>query len=256
MELEGLEKEPAEEQWPGLHTRLFSPKKSAIQKYKDMVVGDRGWLALLWFELNILLLGPIPGALGLVLRSIFYRRLFKRVGRNVVFGRNLTLRQPHKISIGDHVIIDDDCLLDAKGEGNQGIVIGDYVTLGRFSSIVCKDADIEIGSHVNIGSSVKIIAANHGKIKIGNSIDIGSSCHFSGGSYDYSEAGVLPSSRRKETRGINVEDLCWIGVGVIVLDGVTIGSRSIVGAGSVVLRDIPPASMAAGVPAEVKKVRN
>jgi acetyltransferase-like isoleucine patch superfamily enzyme len=256
VETNGLDKKLSEEQWPGLHTKLFSPKRSPIQKYKEMVVGDRGWISLVWYELNILLLGQIPGALGLTLRSIFYRGLFRRVGRNVVFGRNLTLRQPHKISLGDNVIIDDDCLLDAKGEGNQGITIGDYVTIGRFSSVVCKDADIEIGSHVNIGSSVKIITANRGKIKIGNSIDIGSSCHFSGGSYDYSEADVLPSSRRKETRGILVEDLSWIGVGVIVLDGVTIGTQSIIGAGAVVLSDIPPASMAAGVPAEVKRVRD
>ena len=167
----------------------------------------------------------------------------------------MVLRQPLKIALGDNVIIDDDCTLDAKGESNDGITIGDMVTIGRFSSIVCKDADIDIGSHVNIGSNVKVIAANKGKIVVGNSIDIGSSCHFSGGSYDYSNAEQLPSSQRIETKGINVEDLAWIGAGVIILDGATIGTKSIVGAGAVVTGDIPPNSIAAGVPAEVKKTR-
>lgn len=250
------EKKSDSEQWPGLHTKLFDPKKSPIQKYKEMVIGENGWVTLLYYEFAILFFSILPGALGLVLRQIFFKPLFKDVGRNVIFGRNLTIRQPHKIRIGNNVIIDDDCTLDAKGESNQGITIGNLVTIGRFSSIVCKDADILIGSHVNIGTNVKIIAANQGKIEIGNSIDIGSGCHFSGGSYDYSDVDQLPSTRRIETKGIILEDLAWVGAGVIILDGVTIGSKSIVGAGAVVTDDIPANSLAAGVPAVVKKSRS
>jgi acetyltransferase-like isoleucine patch superfamily enzyme len=253
---EDIEKNSSAEQWPGLHTKLFNPKKSPLQKYKEMVIGERSWGSLLYYEFAILFFSIIPGALGFVLRQIFFKPLFNGVGRNVVFGRNLVLRQPHKISIGDNVIIDDDCTLDAKGENNQGIKLGDMVTVGRFSSIVCKDADIIIGSHVNIGTNVKIIAANQGKIRIGNSIDIGSGCHFSGGSYDYSDANLLPSSQRIETKGIQVEDLAWIGAGVIILDGVTIGSKSIIAANAVVTQDIPANSVAAGMPAEVKKSRS
>jgi acetyltransferase-like isoleucine patch superfamily enzyme len=244
------------EQWPGLHTTLFDQKKSPIQIYKETVIGNHGWAGLLYYEFAILFFSILPGALGLLSRKIFYKPLFKSVGRNVVFGRNLTIRQPHKIRIGNNVIIDDDCTLDAKGETNQGITLGDLVTIGRFSSVVCKDADITIGSHVNIGTNVKIIAANQGKIKIGNSIDIGSGCHFSGGSYDYSDVNHLPSTRRIETKGIILEDLAWVGSGVIILDGVTIGSKSIVGAGAVVTNDIPANSLVAGVPAEVKKFRS
>lgn len=255
MATEDIEKKPSAEQWPGLHTKLFNPKKSPMQQYKEMVIGEKGWGSLVYYEVIILFFSIIPGALGIVLRKLFFKPLFKKVGNNVVFGRNLVLRQPHKITLGDNVIIDDDCTLDAKGESNEGIIIGDMVTIGRFSSIVCKDADIDIGSHVNIGSNVKVIAANKGKIVIGNSIDIGSSCHFSGGSYDYSDAEQLPSAKRIETKGINVKDLAWIGAGVIILDGVTIGSKSIVGAGAVVTSEIPPNSIAAGVPAEVKKTR-
>ena len=255
METSESNQQPAAEQWPGLHSKIFNPKKSSFKRYKEMVIGQRGWGTLLWYELTLLLFGLLPGALGLVLRQIFFKPLFKKVGKNVVFGRNLVIRHPHKIVIGDNVIIDDDCTLDAKGEENEGIVIGDMVTIGRFSAIICKDADIQIGSHVNIGSTVKLIVANHGKITVGNSIDIGSGCHFSAGSYDYSDVDVLPSSRRLETQGITVEDLAWIGAGVIVLDGVTIGTKSIIAAGAVVTKDVPSYSMAAGVPAEVKKLR-
>lgn len=242
-------------QIPGLHAKIFSERKSNIQKYREMTLGGGSWLLLLRYELTLLLVGYLPGALGLALRKIFYRALFKKVGRNVVFGRNLILRHPNKISIGDNVIIDDDCLLDAKGETNEGITIGNGFTLGRFSSLVCKNGNIHIGSHVNVGSSVKIIVGEGGTITIGNSIDIGSSCHFSGGSYDYSRSDVLPSSRRQQTKGMVLEDLVWIGVGVIVLDGVSIGRQSIVGAGSLVNKNIPAGTVAVGVPAAVIRER-
>jgi acetyltransferase-like isoleucine patch superfamily enzyme len=249
-----MEREIEIQKGPGLHRTLFG-KKSNVQIYRAMVVGDRGNLALLYYELVTLFLGWIPGALGLATRKIFFKPLFKRVGRNVIFGRNLVLRQPQKVVIGDNVIIDDDCLIDAKGESNTGITIGNYVTIGRFSALVCKNGDIEIGDQVSMGTSVKIVVADQGKVRIGSRIDIGSGSHFSGGSYDYSEPDVLPSSQRLATKGIVVEDLTWIGVGVILLDGVCIGARSIVGAGAVVTKDIPENSIAFGVPAEVKKTR-
>lgn len=242
-------------QIPGLHAKMFDTRKSNIQKYREMTIGSGGWSTLLRYELTVLFVSSMPGALGLLLRKMLYKPLFKRVGRNVIFGRNLVLRHPHKISLGDNAIIDDDCLLDAKGEHNEGITIGDGFTLGRFSSLVCKNGDIRIGAHVNIGSSVKIIIGGAGAIEIGNSIDIGSSCHFSSGSYDYSQIDVLPSSQRQATRGIVVKDMAWIGAGTILLDGIEIGEQSIVGAGSVVNRSVPARTVVAGVPAKVIKER-
>lgn len=256
MTTQELKSETQLEQMPGLHAKMFDERKSNLQKYQDMTVGHGGLLTLLRYEITMLFFSQIPGALGLVLRQIFYTPLFKSVGRNVIFGRNLTVRHPHKISLGDNIIIDDDCLLDAKGTNNEGIHIGNGFTIGRFSSLVCKNGSIKIGNHVNIGTSVKIVVGNGGTITIGNSLDIGSSCHLSGGSYDYSQADVLPSSQRQETKGITIEDMAWVGAGTIILDGTTIGSKSIVGAGSVVNRDVPSKSVAAGVPAKVIRQRD
>ena len=243
------------EQWTGLHQKLFDNRKSNTRKYMEMVIGKPGWFSLLEYELVTLLFGQLPGALGLVLRKKFYKRLFKHVGRNVVFGRNLTIRHPHKISLGDNVVIDDYCLLDAKGENNEGISIGDQVTIDRFSSLTSKNGDIRIGSQVNMGSSVKIVVAEGGRVEISSNVVIGSACHFSAGSYDYAQVDILPSSRRLPTQGITIEELSWIGAGVIILDGVRIGTKTIIGAGSVVTKSIPSHSIAAGAPAEVKKKR-
>ncbi|HOZ23028.1 MAG TPA: DapH/DapD/GlmU-related protein, partial [bacterium] len=55
--------------------------------------------------------------------------------------------------------------------------------------------------------------------------------------------------------GVVIEDDCWLGAGVMVLDGVTIGTGSVIGAAAVVTKDIPPYSVALGIPAKVVATR-
>ena len=92
----------------------------------------------------MLLSQSVPGALGLALRKTLYPLLLGTCGRNVVFGQNVVLRHPHKIHIGDNVVIDDNCLIDAKGESNAGIRIASGVFIGRNTILSCKNGDIEL----------------------------------------------------------------------------------------------------------------
>ncbi len=241
---------------PGLHKKLFDNQKSNLQKYQDYCVGSYSKLALLKYELITSIFGTLPGALGIVLRNRFYRILFKKVGTNVNFGRNITIRHPNKIELGDNVIIDEHCLLDAKGDNNKGIVLGDNVTMGRNCSLNCKNGDIVVGSNVNITTNVNLVVAAGGTIKIGSNIDIGSFTHFSAGTYDLSEANILPSGQGQISKGIVLENGIWIGAGVVVLDGVRIGENAIIGAGAVVNKEIPERCIAFGVPAKIVKQRS
>ena len=102
----------------------------------------------------------MPGALGLALRKALYPLLLGSCGRNVVFGQNVVLRHPHKIHIGDNVVIDDNCLIDAKGETNRGIRIGDGVFIGRNTILSCKNGDIELADGANIGFNCEIFSAS------------------------------------------------------------------------------------------------
>ena len=68
-----------------------------------------------------------------------------------MFGVNVTLRHPHKIHIGDNVVIDDHCCLDAKGTDNRGITIGNGVFVGRNTILSCKNGDIVIEDRANLG---------------------------------------------------------------------------------------------------------
>src|SRR5262245_49585845 len=87
--------------------QLFAPGTSSRAKYSALVVGRPGLAALLKYELVVLLAQGRPGALGLALRRALYPLLLGSCGRNVVFGQNVVLRHPHKIHLGDNVVVDD-----------------------------------------------------------------------------------------------------------------------------------------------------
>src|SRR5512138_505474 len=128
-----------------IQDQLSAAGKSARTKYTELVVGRPGLASLLKYEFVVTLAQPRAGALGLALRKTLYPWLLGSCGRNVVFGQNVVLRHPHKIHIGRDVVIDDNCLLDAKGETNRGIRIGDGVFIGRNTILSCKNGDIELG---------------------------------------------------------------------------------------------------------------
>jgi acetyltransferase-like isoleucine patch superfamily enzyme len=222
------------------------------QQYAQLVVGKSDLLSLLKYELIVLLVGNLPGALGLYFRSKLYPSILGEVGRNVVFGRGLTLRHPHKIRIGDNVIIDDNCVLDAKGNSNAGIAIAQGVFIGRNTIIYCKDGDIEIQAKVNIGANCQIYSKRLVTIGTGTMV-AAYNCIMSGGRYDYkSELPLAEQSSYSVGPTIIGED-CWLGVKAVVLDGLSIGERSVVGAGAVVTKDVPARAVAVGVPALVKE---
>ncbi|RPI50314.1 MAG: hypothetical protein EHM55_21680, partial [Acidobacteria bacterium] len=108
----------AVKQIPRVQDELTRPGASARDKYSALIVGRRGLGALVKHELVVMLSQHVPGALGLVLRKSLYPLLLGSCGRNVIFGQNVVLRHPHKIRIADNVVIDDNCLIDAKGESN------------------------------------------------------------------------------------------------------------------------------------------
>jgi len=242
-----------EKQILDIQKNLFDERRSASEKYRDLVIGKRGFWALLKYELVCTLLGGIPGALGLVLRRLTYPLLLGASGRNVVFGTNTVLRHPHKIFIGDNVVIDDNCLLDAKGENNHGITIGSGVFIGRNSILHCKNGDILIHDNVNIGFNCDIASSNH--IEIGEKVLIAAYAYIVGGGHDHSRSDIPVTEQKRVANGIKIEPNAWIGAGATILDGVTVGSGTIVGAGAVVTENLPANCLAAGMPAKVLRQR-
>jgi acetyltransferase-like isoleucine patch superfamily enzyme len=234
---------------PRAQEQLFDTKRSAREKYVDLVIGRPGWGALLMYELVVLLSQHVPGALGFYLRKSLYPALLGGCGRNVIFGQNVVLRHPHKIRIGDNVVVDDNCLLDAKGQSNRGITIGSGVFIGRNSILSCKNGDIEIADGANIGFNCEVFSAS--RVSIGRDTLLAAYCYLIGGDHDFSDPSqpVLAQGRRSE--GVAVGAGAWLGAGAKILDGVTIGDGAIVGAGAVVRAAVPARAIAVGIPARV-----
>jgi acetyltransferase-like isoleucine patch superfamily enzyme len=234
---------------PRAQDQLFDRRTSAREKYAALVVGRSGWGALIRHEAITLAAQGVPGAVGLALRKTLYPMLLGACGRNVIFGQNVVLRHPHKIRIGDDVVIDDNCLIDAKGAANRGISIGAGVFIGRNTILSCKEGDIEIHDRANIGFNCELFSAS--RVSVGRETLVAAYCYLIGGDHDFSDPtqGVLTQPRRSQ--GITIGDGVWLGAGAKVLDGVTVGDRAIVGAAAVVRESVPPGAIAAGVPARI-----
>ncbi len=116
--------------------------------------------------------------------------------------------------------------------GFEKIEIGDDFVAGSFCNIRAVDAAIRIGNQVSLGPAAAIIGANHGI-----------------------EPGAAHQDQEQKSAPIEIGDDVWIGAGAMVLPGVRIGKGSVIGAGSVVLENIPEKVIAGGIPARVIKSR-
>jgi acetyltransferase-like isoleucine patch superfamily enzyme len=244
---------PADPRITVIQQELFDERKTKVGKYRDLVIGRPGIAALLIYELVTLLSSWVPGALGLFLRSKLYPLILGRVGRNVVFGVNVTLRHPHKIAIADNVVIDDGCCLDAKGTDNRGIAIGDGVFVGRHTILSCKNGDIVIDDRANIGFNCEVFSAS--RVRVGKSVLMAAYTYLVGGDHLYDRIDIPVLEQGRTARGIEVDDHVWLGTHVVVTDGSRVGRDAIIGAGAVVVGEIPEFAIAAGIPAKVMRDR-
>ena len=159
------------------------------------------------------------------------------------------LRLGKNVLVGDRVII-----YQAKDGGP--VELGDGVAVLRDTTI-----ETAFGGSISIGATTWIhprgqINAYLGSIHIGRGVEIAPNCAFY--AYDHGLAPDRPIREQPlETKGdIVIEDHAWLGVGVIVLSGVRIGKGAVIGAGSVVNKDIPDNAIAVGNPARVIKMRD
>jgi acetyltransferase-like isoleucine patch superfamily enzyme len=234
---------------PRAQDQLFDERSSARDKYSRLVVGRPGLGALLKHEAVIMCSQHVPGALGFALRKMFYPALLGACGRGVIFGQNVVLRHPHKIRIGNNVVIDDNCLLDAKGDTNRGITIGSGVFVGRNSILSCKNGDIELEDGVNVGFNCELFSAS--RVRVGRDTLLAAYCYVIGGDHEIGAASIAVGAQPRRSEGVSVGAGAWLGAGAKVLDGVTIGDTAVVGAGAVVREDVPARAIAVGVPARV-----
>lgn len=230
---------------------------SALGRYRSVVVGRRGLLHLIYFEICMQFL-YVPGALGLFLRKLFWPRLFRRCGRGTVFGAGVLLRHPNRIELGDRVVISDGCVLDARNdEVDRAIVIGDDTILGNAVTLSCKTGTIRIGARGGLGTQTVVHAVAGCAVVLGDDMIIGPACYIAGGgNYEVDRLDVPMSQQGlRDDEGVTLTGDNWLGAKVVVLPGANMGKGSVAAAGAVVAKPVPERAIVAGVPAKVVRMR-
>ncbi len=197
-------------------------------------------------------LGWVPRPLGTILRGVFYRpALGFMEGFPFIHGTGVELLGSDQIGIGNGVRLMRDVCINALGL-NSKVVVRANARIARGVDISVTpygDCSIEIGEFVYINAYTQIHGP--GDIKIGNGCLIGSHVAIFANNHIFADPDIKIQDQGLSREGIVIEEDCWLGAGVKVLDGVTIGKGSVIGAGAVVTKDIPPYSVAVGVPAKV-----
>lgn len=240
---------------------------------KQDTFGDRGVRSLPAEEtitaILSALINPIPLVLGRKIRRWIFGALLAETGRVVDLGMGLKLVGPSRISLGDEVFTDQNVSLIA-WQPTSRIHLRSRVCLNRNVALHAQGGTIELGDRVKLDDGVHLQAlggqitlgtrtylgpyvcmAGPGNITIGDHCLIASHSSLYANNHIFSDPDMIIDEQGVTTVGIVIEEDCWLGTGVRVLDGVTIGRGSVIGAGAVVTKDIPPYSIAVGVPARV-----
>ncbi|QRQ99563.1 acyltransferase [Dyadobacter sandarakinus] len=153
---------------------------------------------------------------------IFLNRFFHQRGKNVVIRRwvRMDVLPFNHFSIGDNSMIEDFTTI------NNGV------------------GDVRIGDNSLVGLGNVII----GPITIGNNVILAQNIVASGLNHNYQNVRQPIHKQGVNMAQITIEDDCWIGANTVITAGVTIGKHSVIAAGSVVTKDVPPYSVAVGNP--------
>ena len=185
-----------------------------------------------FFDFYLSLVFAIPSRIGRVIRRALLSTLFNKLGSGLTMDVGCDIKGFRNISIGNKCSLDKRSMLYAISGGR--ITIGNNLSMNYNSCINASDeGSIEIGNDVLIAQNVVIRASNH----------------------DFRYLDITINKQGHKPGKIVIEENCWIGASVVILPNVVIGKNSIVGAGSVVTRDVAANSIVAGVPAKLIKSR-
>jgi len=205
------------------------------------------------YEIAIILLSK-----GLCLLRGYLLKLSLRKSNGLLFiGRRCKITFRNKITLGKTVIIGDNVEINALSK--FGVSIGDNVSILKGTIIECTGVIRELGEGLIIGNNVGI-AQNcfiqvRGNVVIGNNVIFGPNVSIFSENHNFSNPELPVSMQGVSRKGVTVEDGVWIGTRAVILDGVNIGKNSIVAAGSIVTKDVPPYTIVGGIPAKIIKNR-
>lgn len=215
----------------------------------------KSWPSYILEQVVLGSLSWVPGIGGLGLRALAYRLIMNLKGMAAIEAGVRIVYASH-ITLGKRVYLDHGVYLHALP---AGITIGDdtfimhHTALHVFNFRDLPRARITIGKNCFIGEFNVI--RGQGGVTIGDGVYTGPMVQIMAVNHVYDDPARPIREQGITAQGIVLEDDVWIGASAVILDGVTIGRGSVIGAGSVVTGNIPPYSIAVGTPARPVKDR-
>lgn len=193
-----------------------------------------------------------------LLRGFVWRPRLGACGGRLFVGRNVRITSPGRIRVGRNVKLEE--LVELQGLARRGVVLGDDVTIGRFASIRPSSYyGVDIGEGLSVGSGSAIGAyawiGASGFVEIGRDVLLGPRVSILPENHVFADVERPIKEQGVVRDGVVIEDDCWIGSNVAILAGVRIGRGSVVAAGAVVTKDVPPGAVVGGVPARILRMR-
>lgn len=182
---------------------------------------------------------------------------YKDISNSIFVGKKTKIYCKKNISIGFKSKIHNDVKIDALSL--NGVVIGKHCVIGERTRIECTGSleklgkGVVIGDRTSFGSDCYFGAA--GGIEIGNDVVAGQYIRFHSENHNYDNLNILIREQGVNHKGIKVGNNCWIGAGVVFLDGAEIGDGCVVAANAVVTGKIPSNVVVGGIPAKILKNR-
>jgi len=171
----------------------------------------------------------MPGRLGLLTRRYIYR-FFLLAGTNLKISTGVTIK------------------------GFSNIIVGNNVSIMRQSYLYSTNASLKIGDNFTMNSN-SYLSADDGLIHIGNSVMIAQNVVVRAADHNHDSVDIPIQNQGVKYGEIHIEDGVWVCANSVITSNTRIGKHSIVAAGSVVTKDVPPYSIVAGVPAKIIKRR-
>jgi len=230
--------------------KLLERLVKKIKKDEGYIL-SREWtvhsLTLMFYEL---FLGVVRGSI----RSLFFHSS-KGI---VIIKKRVIMRNSSHLTVGKNFIAEEGCEINALSK--RGIILGDRVTVGAYALIRPTNYyGGEIGEGLRVGDNSNIGPYNYigcsGYIEIGNDVMISPRVSIYSENHVYDRTDIPMKRQGVKREFVVIEDDCWIAANSVILAGVTIGKGSIVAAGSIVTKDVPPFSIVAGNPAKIIKRR-
>lgn len=179
---------------------------------------------------------------GLKLSNIYYRNIIGHVSGDVEIHWGAEFRNPAQIRIGEKTLIKRGVILNGRTSQRPfGIDLGAGAYIKENCYLDAYGGYIQTGVHLALGQFC--ILGGHGGLTIGDYVIIGPYSYVIPSNHIFRDLELPYMLQGNCDQGVVIEDNVWIGGGVIILAGVTIGRNSVIGAGAVVPKDIPPNSL-------------